>query len=114
MHSHAFEWPAANVWVFLDGEALYGCREACEEGGWAICYVRDSEGALLVNAERTAALTVIRFGTIHLRLAEDASEASFLRFQAKRRLAHRCNGSQGPEWPTGYEEFPCPSTRRSP
>jgi hypothetical protein len=107
MHSHYREWPAANVWVFLDGEALHQCREACEEGGWALCYQTDSEGRVLVNAERTEALTVVRHGDVRLRLAEDAAEASFVRYHAKRRLCHRCGGPTI-EWPEGYEEFPCP------
>jgi hypothetical protein len=91
----------------VSNSALNGgtsCEALGEEGSWAICYQTDSEGAILVNAEHTAAQMVVHHGAIHLHLAEDASEASFLRFQAKRRLAHRCNGPQGPEWPAGYEE----------
>jgi hypothetical protein len=106
MHSCAYEWPAAQIWVFLNGERLYQCREACEEGGWAVCYEADSEGRHIVNHERPGARTFVRYGIIHLQLAKDATGASWRRYQEKRHGTHQCSGPEV-QWPAGYKEWPC-------
>jgi hypothetical protein len=107
MHSHAYDWPATHVWVFLNGERLSQCREACEEGGWAVCYETDSQGRHILNDARTEVRTFVRYGMIHLRLAHEATIDSWRRYQDKRHGTHRCSGPEV-QWPAGYEEWLCP------
>lgn len=65
--------------VFVDGLAIRLCVEASEEEGWATMVTTDDAGKLMLNDERTQALTHKLYGKVEIKKLDQLDQPITMR-----------------------------------